>query len=104
MVPDQTVMYDICRCHSNQPYITERYLSQTITLLIQRPNASLERTIIEFCARSLRLGTKVCWLLSAAAGDSKHPAPILALREKCERAALNGMAGRVFLATSSNAL
>ena len=73
MVPDQTVMYDICRCHSNQPYITERYLSQTITLLIQRPNASLERTIIEFCARSLRLGTKVCWLLSAAAGDSKHP-------------------------------
>ena len=52
--PDQKL--DICRC---QPYLTERYLSQTITLLIQRPNASLERTIIEFCARSLRLGTKV---------------------------------------------
>jgi hypothetical protein len=68
----------------------ERYLSQIIMLQILRPNASLERTIIDFCCRSIRLGTKTCWLLSAAAGDSKHPKPILELRLKCEKAALDG--------------
>lgn len=68
----------------------ERYLSQVIMLQILRPNASLERTIIDFCGRSIRLGTKTCWLLGAAAGDSKQPKPILQLKERCEKAALEG--------------
>ena len=68
----------------------ERYLSQIIVLQILRPNPSLERTIIDFCARSIRLGTQTCWLLAAAAGDSKRPKPIMDFRERCERAALKG--------------
>lgn len=68
----------------------ERYLSQIIMLQILRPNASLERTIIDFCSRSIRLGTKTCWLLAAAAGDSRQPKPIFGLKEKCEKAALEG--------------
>ena len=68
----------------------ERYLSQIITLQIQRPNASLERTIVGFCKRSIRLGAQTCWLLAAASGDSKRPKPILELRHRCEVAAMNG--------------
>ena len=44
----------------------ERYLSQIITLQIQRPNASLERTIVGFCKRSIRLGAQTCWLSGRA--------------------------------------
>ena len=68
----------------------ERYLNQIITLQIMRPNKSLERAIVRACARSIRLGTQTCWLLAAAAGDSKKPGPILALRDACEQAALAG--------------
>jgi hypothetical protein len=68
----------------------ERYLNQIITLQIMRPTASLERTIVAFCERSIRLGTQTCWLLAAAAGDSKKPLPIMALRDSCEKAALTG--------------
>ena len=78
----------------------ERYLSQIIMLQILRPNASLERTIIDFCGRSIRLGTKTLWLLGAAAGDSKQPRPILDLREKCEKAALEGKWAPPFRALS----
>jgi len=78
--------------------VFKRLLSALVTLVYYEP---LSNFAFKF---NVRRYSKVCWLLSAAAGDSKHPAPILALREKCERAALNGMAGRVFLATSSNAL
>ena len=68
----------------------ERYLNQIITLQILRPTESLERTILGFCKRSIRLGTQTCWLLAAAAGDSKKPDPIMALRDACEQAALSG--------------
>jgi len=68
----------------------ERYLNQIITLQILRPNKSLERAIVRACARSIRLGTQTCWLLAAAAGDSKKPGPIMALRDACEQAALAG--------------
>lgn len=68
----------------------ERYLNQIITLQIMRPHKSLERAIVRACARSIRLGTQTCWLLAAAAGDSKKPGPIMALRDACEQAALAG--------------
>ena len=72
----------------------ERYLNQIITLQILRPNKSLERAIVRACARSIRLGTQTCWLLAAAAGDSKKPGPIMALRDACEQAALAGSGAR----------
>ena len=68
----------------------ERYLSQLIMLQILRPNPSVERTIIDFCGRSSRLGTQVVWLLSAAAGDSKNPKLIMELKHKCTNASMNG--------------
>ena len=70
----------------------ERYLSQIVTMWIQRTElggaeaqqaSSLERMMVMCCRRSLRLATKMCWLLSAAAEDSLRPAAVQEFRERC---------------------
>jgi len=75
----------------------ERYLSQIVTMWIQRTElggseaqqaSSLERMMVMCCRRSLRLATKMCWLLSAAAGDSAHPKVVLDFKERCANEAV----------------
>ena len=70
----------------------ERYLSQIVTMWIQRTElggaearqaSSLERMMVMCCRRSLRLATKMCWLLSAAAEDSSQPQVVQEFRERC---------------------
>jgi len=70
----------------------ERYLSQIVTMWIQRAEAhegeqeqaaGFERMLIMVCRRSLRLATKICWLLAAAVGDSKEPQALMAFRDRC---------------------
>lgn len=43
----------------------ERYLSQLCQLIVSRPGCSLERVMVDLCARSLRIAVKVrdptCW-------------------------------------------
>ncbi|KAK9814469.1 hypothetical protein WJX72_006450 [[Myrmecia] bisecta] len=68
----------------------ERYLSQLCQLLISRPYVSLERVLIDLCARSLRIAVKVYWLLLAISQDHPKNKYVADLRDKCERAALEG--------------
>ncbi|KAK9837506.1 hypothetical protein WJX81_007387 [Elliptochloris bilobata] len=68
----------------------EVYLSQLCQLIINRPHSPLERVLVDLCARSLRIAVKVYWLLLAISQDnpkSKHAAE---MRDRCERAALEG--------------
>ena len=37
----------------------EEYLLQLVYLVLQRPSTSLERVLIDLCARSLRIAAKV---------------------------------------------
>ena len=77
----------------------ERYLSQIVTMWMQRLEGgeiqdargreSFERMMVMSSRRSLRLATKICWLLAAAAGDSGDPKAVLAFKETCEREAVS---------------
>jgi phosphatidylinositol 4-kinase B len=66
----------------------ERYLSQILTLLMQRKIPKLENVVIHYCTRSARLASKTVWLLQAAAGDVKYPKPLLKLKSRCYKAAI----------------
>ncbi|KAL4457452.1 hypothetical protein ABPG75_012317 [Micractinium tetrahymenae] len=69
----------------------ERYLSQLTQLAIQRgPNSSLGRVIVGLCAQSLRIAVKAYWLLLAISQDHPKDAQVVALRDACEQAALEG--------------
>ena len=88
---DESMIEQLCRRMLALPDSgVKRYLSQIIMLQIIRPSDALRQTIVDLCGRSLRLATKTCWLLNAAAGDSDDPRPILELRGQCEQAALAG--------------
>ncbi|KAL6768298.1 PIK3 [Auxenochlorella protothecoides x Auxenochlorella symbiontica] len=68
----------------------EKYLSQLTQLCMIRPNSSLERVIIDLCSRSLRIAIKTYWLLLAISQDNPHDLHVIALRDRCEQAALEG--------------
>jgi len=88
---DESMIEQLCRRMLALPDSgVKRYLSQIIMLQIIRPSDALRQMIVDLCGRSLRLATKTCWLLNAAAGDSDDPRPILELRGQCEQAALAG--------------
>ena len=66
----------------------ERYLSQILTLLTQRKMPKLENVVCAYCSRSPRLASKTIWLIRAAIGDVKHPKPLLKLKVRCYKAAI----------------
>lgn len=87
----------------------ERYLSQIVTMWMERrrrggrgegtidagsggeQGESLERMIVLTCRRSLRLATKICWLLAASAGDGEDKRGVLEFRDRCaDEAVSNG--------------
>lgn len=68
----------------------ENYLSQLTHLCMLRPNSSLERVLIDLCSRSLRLAIKTYWLLLAISQDNPSDMHVVALRDRCEQAALEG--------------
>jgi len=83
----------------------EWYMSQIVTMWITRRGAgaiangdrggceaqgeSLERMLLMSCRRSLRLATKICWLLAASAADSGDERAVLAFRDKCATEAVD---------------
>ncbi|GMH36264.1 hypothetical protein BSKO_04132 [Bryopsis sp. KO-2023] len=68
----------------------ERYLSQFCQVIVAKPGSSLERVVIDLCARSLRIAVKVFWLFRAICQDQPKNRHAHDMRDKCERAALNG--------------
>ena len=71
----------------------ERFLPQLMCLLCSRSprSASLERFILDRCARSMHLALKVCWHLQALAEDGgRETAYARSLRAACETALVNG--------------
>ena len=79
----------------------ERYLSQMVTMWVHAVEnktnergsdaghlASFERMMVMTSRRSLRLATKICWLLAAAAGDSAESKAVLDFRDECAREAV----------------
>lgn len=68
----------------------ENYLFQLCYMLVHMPSPSLERYIIDMCAKSLRIAIKVQWFLMAEAEDVDDSTDIVKLQEKCQIAAMNG--------------
>ena len=94
----------------------EKYLAQIVALAVSRPSPAMDRLVVDFCQRSLRLACKVCpmqgqdllsalatssyfdpfpsqisWWLQAYENDGRAaPEALRNLRKKCEEAALNG--------------
>ncbi|KAK2076370.1 hypothetical protein QBZ16_000895 [Prototheca wickerhamii] len=68
----------------------ETYLSQLTQLCMLQPNSSLERVLIDLCSRSLRIAVKTYWLLLAISQDNPTDTHVIALRDRCEQAALEG--------------
>lgn len=68
----------------------ERYLLQLGQLVLTRPHTSLERVLIDLCARSLRLAVKVYWLVLAHTQDHPNDKYAAEFRDACERAAVEG--------------
>ena len=100
----------------------EGYLLQLVYLVLQRPHTSLERVLIDLCARSLRIAAKVTpcldvhskcgarscaaplthtprlqvyWLLLAYTQDFPKEKYAEELRDRCEEAAMDGYWVRV---------
>ncbi|BDA49060.1 probable phosphatidylinositol 4-kinase beta [Coccomyxa sp. Obi] len=68
----------------------ERYLSQLCQLIISRPYGPLEKVVVDLCARSLRFAVKTYWILLAISQDQPKNKYVSDLRDRCERAALEG--------------
>eukprot|EP00798_Chlamydomonas_sp_ICE-L_P018981 gene18981-25560_t len=68
----------------------ERYLLQLVYLSVSRPGQALEHTILTLCSKSFKLAVKVHWLLVALCQDNPKSKPLEALKDLCERTALDG--------------
>ena len=69
----------------------ELYLSQLTQLCIHKgAGSSLERVIVDLCAQSLRIAVKTYWLLLAISQDLPKDTHVVAFRDACEQAALEG--------------
>lgn len=68
----------------------ERYLSQLAQLVVQRQSPSLDKALVDLCARSLRIAVKTYWLLLAIAQDQPKNKYVENLKDRCEQAALEG--------------
>ena len=66
----------------------EGYLLQLVYLVLQRPHTSLERVLIDLCARSLRIAAKVTPSQQQSAGSGPLSEELLAQLRAAGRAAV----------------
>eukprot|EP00898_Chlorokybus_atmophyticus_P001736 jgi/Chlat1/2563/Chrsp175S02412 len=70
----------------------ERFLAQLVVLVIDyslEESDPLQRYLVNLCGRSLRVGVKTCWLVTAACEDRPHNTELARVRARCLRHALN---------------
>ncbi|XP_039122440.1 phosphatidylinositol 4-kinase beta 1-like isoform X1 [Dioscorea cayenensis subsp. rotundata] len=65
----------------------EAYLFQISYMLVHLPSPSLDKFVIDTCAKSLRIALKVHWFLMAELEDSDDSEGISRIQEKCQIAA-----------------
>lgn len=65
----------------------EGYLFQICYMLVHKPSPSLDRFVIDTCAKSLRIALKVHWILMAELEDTEDNEGISRIQEKCQIAA-----------------
>ncbi|GKA28840.1 phosphatidylinositol 4-kinase beta 1-like protein isoform X1 [Tanacetum coccineum] len=65
----------------------ESYLFQICYMLVHKPSPSLDKFVIDICAKSLKIALKVQWFLMAELEDSDDNDGIGRIQEKCQTAA-----------------
>ncbi|XP_057749080.1 phosphatidylinositol 4-kinase beta 1-like [Arachis stenosperma] len=65
----------------------ESYLFQVCYMMIHKPSPSLDKFVIDVCAKSLKIALKVHWFLLAELEDSDDNEGISRVMEKCQIAA-----------------
>ncbi|XP_010423009.1 PREDICTED: phosphatidylinositol 4-kinase beta 2 [Camelina sativa] len=65
----------------------ESYLFQICYLMVHKPSPSLDKFVIDICAKSLKIALKVHWFLLAELEDSDDNEGIGRIHEKCQTAA-----------------
>ncbi|PWA90390.1 phosphatidylinositol 4-OH kinase beta1 [Artemisia annua] len=65
----------------------ESYLFQICYMLVHKPSPSLDKFVIDICAKSLKIALKVQWFLMAELEDSDDNEGIGRIQEKCQTAA-----------------
>lgn len=65
----------------------ESYLFQICYLMVHKPSPSLDKFVIDICAKSLKIALKVHWFLLAELEDSDDNEGIGRIQEKCQTAA-----------------
>eukprot|EP00897_Mesotaenium_endlicherianum_P006775 jgi/Mesen1/6125/ME000313S05253 len=68
----------------------ESYLFQLTYMAVHKPSPSLEKYVIDMCAKSLRISLKVHWFLLAEAEDTDDEDEIVSLQQRCQDAAMHG--------------
>ncbi|XP_039014532.1 phosphatidylinositol 4-kinase beta 1-like isoform X1 [Hibiscus syriacus] len=65
----------------------ESYLFQICYMMVHKPSPSLDKFVIDMCAKSLKMAMKVHWFLLAELEDSDDNEGINRIQEKCQIAA-----------------
>ncbi|WZZ44169.1 hypothetical protein YC2023_040428 [Brassica napus] len=65
----------------------ESYLFQICYMMVHKPSPSLDKFVIDICAKSLKIALKVHWFLLAELEDSDDNEGISRIQEKCQIAA-----------------
>nr|VDD27387.1 unnamed protein product [Brassica oleracea] len=65
----------------------ESYLFQICYMMVHKPSPSLDKFVIDICAKSLKIALKVHWFLLAELEDSEDSEGIGRIQEKCQIAA-----------------
>ncbi|CAH8270560.1 unnamed protein product [Arabidopsis lyrata] len=65
----------------------ESYLFQICYLMVHKPSPSLDKFVIDICAKSLKIALKVHWFLLTELEDSDDNEGISRIQEKCQIAA-----------------
>ncbi|CAA7034866.1 unnamed protein product [Microthlaspi erraticum] len=65
----------------------ESYLFQICYMMVHKPSPSLDKFVIDICAKSLKISLKVHWFLLAELEDSDDNEGISRIQEKCQIAA-----------------
>ncbi|KAL1196304.1 Phosphatidylinositol 4-kinase beta 2 [Cardamine amara subsp. amara] len=65
----------------------ESYLFQICYMMVHKPSPSLDKFVIDICAKSLKIALKVHWFLLAELEDSDDNEGISRIQERCQIAA-----------------
>ncbi|CAH2073437.1 unnamed protein product [Thlaspi arvense] len=65
----------------------ESYLFQICYMMVHKPSPSLDKFVIDICAKSLKIALKVQWFLLAEVEDSDDSEGVSRIQDKCQTAA-----------------